>query len=41
MKTLTVQVFRFDPASGAETRLVPYTVTVNERPWPSRAPRDP
>jgi fumarate reductase (CoM/CoB) subunit B len=30
MKTLTVQVFRFDPASGAEARLVPYTVTVND-----------
>ncbi|MFA5414850.1 MAG: fumarate reductase (CoM/CoB) subunit TfrB [Methanoregula sp.] len=30
MKTLTVQVFRFDPATGAEARLVPYTVTVNE-----------
>ncbi|MFA5213040.1 MAG: 2Fe-2S iron-sulfur cluster-binding protein [Methanoregula sp.] len=30
MKTLTVQVFRFDPAIGAEARLVPYTMTVNE-----------
>jgi len=30
MKAITVNVFRFDPASRAEPRLVPYTVNVNE-----------